>query len=142
MSVLPTTAYQQGIPRHFSKFDRYDYLWPDFAHLGEQEVLNKEVYNDVDDGGNEKVFGYIPRYSEYRYNPSRVSGDFRGSLDFWHLGRIFASRPHLNESFIASDPTTRVFAVTDNATDHLYIQVFHTINAYRPLPKYGTPFGI
>ena len=89
MSIMPKTAYQQGIPKHFLRKSHLDYAWPTFAHIGEQEVLNKELYNDPADNKNDEVFGYVPRYSEYRYQPSRVAGDFAGTLNFWHLGRIF-----------------------------------------------------
>lgn len=137
MSVMPKTAYQQGIPRMFSRFDRFDYFWPEFANIGEQEVLNKEVYlNQVDPTG---VFGYVPRYSEYKYMPSRVAGDFKTSLDYWHLGRIFTSAPALNEDFVTSNPTKRIFAVVDPEQNSLYAHVLHKIRASRPMPKFGTP---
>lgn len=150
MSVLPKTAYQQGLPRHLTKFDKFDYYWPEFAHIGEQEVKNKEIYV-TGDGQNEETFGYLPRYSEYRYLPSSVHGDFRTTLGYWHMGRYFESRPALNESFIVSDPTDRVFAVQnlpDDGADpdnpvrdyhKLYCHVFHDIKAVRPLPKFGSP---
>lgn len=139
MSVLPTTAYFQGIPRMFSKFDPMDYLQPDFAHLGEQAVLNKEIYNDVQDGKNDEIFGYIPRYAEMRYNPSRVSGDFVDTLQHWHMARKFDGRPVLNDQFVVSQPTTRIFAVDGNVEDHIYAHVFFKINALRPLPMFGIP---
>lgn len=144
MSVMPQTAYQQGIPKHFSKFDYLDYAWPDFAHLGEQEIKNREIYYDSADteASNDAVFGYIPRYSEYRYHDNRVAGDFRSSLSYWHLGRIFPSRPNLNASFIAADPSRRIFAVTTEEINSIYAHVFHRIKAVRKLPKYGTPEGI
>lgn len=138
MSVMPKTAYQQGLPRHFSKFDPYMYYWPEFAHIGEQPILNKELYV-APDGLNEAIFGYTPRYSEYKYNDSRVSGDFKTSLAYWHLGRIFNARPNLNESFVTSDPATRIFAVEDPATDKIYAHVFHNIKANRLMPFYGNP---
>lgn len=140
MSILPKTAYQQGIPKHFSKFDRLDYAWPVFAHLGEQEVKNRELYYKAADGvQNDATFGYIPRYAEYRYIPSSVAGDFRDTLDFWHMGRIFASRPVLNASFVEANPTTRIYAVEDPDFDKVYAHCFHRIKAVRKLPKFGTP---
>lgn len=140
MSVMPKTAYQQGIPRHFTKFDKFLYFTPPFAHLGEQEILNKEIYYDVADGAlNEDTFGYIPRYMEYRYNDSRVAGDFRSTLSYWHMGRIFPSRPALNAAFVQSDPTHRAFAVIDPAIDKIYAHCFHQIKAKRKIPRYGTP---
>ncbi|QCS37361.1 major capsid protein [Tortoise microvirus 93] len=141
MSVMPKTAYQQGMPRHFTKFDYLDYYWPSFAHLGEQAIKNREIYYDAADSEevNNATFGYIPRYSEYRYHDSRVAGDFRTSLAFWHLGRIFGSRPHLNANFISSDPTKRIFAVVAPDVHSIYAHVFHKIKAVRKMPKFGTP---
>lgn len=139
MSVMPKTAYQQGIPRTFLKLDPLDYFWPSFANIGEQEVQVQELYaytnNSVD------TFGYVPRYAEYKYMPSRVAGEFRSSLDYWHLGRIFDSEPTLSKDFIECAPveTNRIFAVEDPATDHLYCHVLNKIKAVRPMPKYGTP---
>lgn len=140
-SVMPTTAYQQGIPRHFSRTSYLDYAWPTFAHIGEQEVLNKEIYANATDGLDNETFGYVPRYSEYRYNPSRVAGDFRESLAFWHLGRIFENRPQLNQDFVECTPRKDIFAVADDAPDaqSLWCHIYHNIYAYRKLPKYGTP---
>lgn len=144
MSVLPKTAYQQGVPKHFFKTkDRYQYYWPDLANIGEEPVYNWELYFDENDiAYTTGVFGYIPRYSEYRYQGGRVSGEFRDTLNFWHMGRIFGTQPNLNESFISSDPTNRIFAVTGAPVDHLYAHCYHRIDARRPLPKYGTPGSI
>jgi len=137
-SIMPRTAYQQGIPRDYLKFDTLDDCQPEFANIGEQEVFNAELYAYL--GTNLGTFGYIPRYSEYRYMPSRVAGDFRTTLDFWHLGRIFASAPALNQAFIECSPenTTRIFAVEDG-TDPLYCHIYNKIQSVRPLPKFGTP---
>lgn len=141
MSIMPTTAYFQGLPRHFSRvIDRFQYPWPQFALLGEQPVLNKEVYLDeTDPAYNEGTFGYLPIYSDYRYNPSRVSGALRTSLDFWHMGRKFTTQPHLNSTFIACDPTKRIFAVDDPDVDEIVCHIYHKIRAVRPLPRYGNP---
>lgn len=138
LSVTPKTAYQQGIPRHFNRRDPFDYAWPTFAHIGEQEVLNREIYA-APDGQNDEVFGYVPRYSEYRYTPSRVAGDFRDNLAFWHLGRVFANRPHLNAEFIRCNPRTDIFAVDDPDIQHLWMHVHNRVKVRRALPKYGTP---
>lgn len=138
MSIMPKTAYQQGCPKHYQKSDYLDYAFPEFAHLGEQPVLNSEIY--VDSSDKQGIFGYLPRYAEYRYNPSRVAGDFRTSHNFWHLGRIFTTDPALNQQFIECDPVNveRIFAVQDG-TDNLWIHLYHQIHAVRPLPLYGTP---
>ena len=139
MSVMPKTAYQQGIPRTFLKLDPLDYFWPSFANIGEQEVQVQELYAYT--SNNLDTFGYVPRYSEYKYMPSRVAGDFRTSLDYWHLGRIFDSEPTLSQEFIECKPedTERIFAVTDPDAQKLYCHVLNKIKAVRPMPKYGTP---
>jgi len=139
MSVMPETAYQQGIPKHFLKYNEpTELLWPSFAHLGEQEVLHKEVYGYQGAPGGD-TFGYMPRYGEYRYIPSRVAGDFKTTLNTWHEGRIFAEPPSLNQLFIECDPTHRIFAVTDPTVQKLYCHIYNKISAVRPLPMYGTP---
>lgn len=139
MSIMPKTAYQQGIPRTFLKFDTLDYFWPTFANIGEQEVQNQELYAYTGTGTN--TFGYVPRYSEYKYMPSRVAGDFRTTLDYWHLGRIFNSQPSLNQTFVECAPanTKRIFAVVTEGQDSLYCHVLNKVKAIRPMPKYGTP---
>lgn len=141
MSVLPRTAYMQGIPKLFSRMDKFDYLWREFANLGEQEVYNRELYFDTADvsGANNGVFGYQSRYAEYKYSPSTVHGDFKENLEFWTMVRKFSARPNLNEQFVTSDPTQRIFAVTDPDVHKLYVQVYHKFDALRPLPYYGTP---
>lgn len=138
MSVMPKTAYQQGIPRTFLKNDTLDYYFPTFANIGEQEVKLNELYAYTPSA--EETFGYVPRYSEYKYMPSRVAGDFRNTLDYWHLGRIFDNQPALNKAFVECKPsdTTRIFAVEDG-TDPLYCHVYNKIQAIRPMPKYSTP---
>lgn len=137
MSVRPTTAYQQGIPRQFSKFDPLDYAWPTFANVGEQAIKNRELYyrNNADD---DLPFGYIPRYAEYKYQPSKVSGAFQTSLAFWHLGRIFDSPPNLASDFITCDPSNRIFAV-ETPTDNLIAHINQDIRFRRRLPRFGIP---
>ena len=138
MSVMPQPAYQQGIPKTYLKSDPLDFFWPSFAHIGEQPVTNNELYAYTATAGD--TFGYVPRYAEYKYQPSRVAGDFRTVLDYWHLGRIFATQPALNQAFIECDPdqVERIFAVQDGE-DNLYCQIMHKIKAVRPMPKFGTP---
>lgn len=137
LNVLPTTTYQQGIPRTYLKFDRTQYFWPSFANIGEQAVELQEIY--AYSGSINSTFGYVPRYAEYKYLPSRVAGEFRDTLSYWHMGRIFASAPSLNSTFVEADPTTRIYAVEDPGTQQLYCHVFHKIDAIRPMPKFGTP---
>lgn len=138
MSVMPRTAYQQGIPKQLTKFDRFDYFWPEFANIGEQELLKKEVKVTGTTAQNE-VFGYVPRYQEYRYGYDSVHGRLKTSLDFWHLGRIFTALPELNEDFVECNPDNRIFPITDGTYDHLIVQMYHKVRAFRPVPKYGTP---
>ena len=140
MSVMPKTCYQQGIPKNYLKQDPLDFYWPTFANIGEQEVKLNELYAYTNDSAD--TFGYVPRYAEYKYIPSRVAGDFRTSLSYWHLGRIFGSAPTLSQEFIevAAEDVDRVFAVSAvSGDDNLYIQVVNKVSAIRPMPVYGTP---
>ena len=141
MSVMPKTAYQQGIPKTYLKNDPLDFFWPSFAHIGEQPVTQNELYAYTNNAAN--TFGYVPRYAEYKFCANRVAGDFRTTLDYWHLGRIFNVDPTLSQSFIecAPEDVDRIFAVLDEpeGTDNLYCQVLHKIRAVRPMPKFGTP---
>lgn len=138
LSVLPINTYQQGVPRHFTRTDKLEFPWPEFAQIGEQEVLNQELYLS---GSNTDTatFGYQSRYAEMKYIPSRVCGDFIDSLDFWHLGRKFTALPALNEDFIKAQVDKRIFAVEDPAEDSLLCNIYHNISAIRPLPYFGTP---
>nr|QJB20887.1 MAG: major capsid protein [Microvirus sp.] len=140
MSVLPRTSYQQGVPRSFLRTDKFDYYWPEFAHLGEQEVFNEEVfYNAGQPATNGQIFGYQSRYAEYKYCPSTVHGDMRDELDFWHMGRKFESAPALNSSFVTADPTHRIFAVEDEDIHKLWVQIYNEVDALRPMPFFGEP---
>lgn len=142
LSVLPRTGYQQGLDKMWSRISQLDFAIPDFAHLGEQAVLNKELYFDANDlvaGANDATFGYQSRYSEYKFKNNSSHGDFRTTLAFWHMDRIFASRPALNAQFVQSDPTFRIFAIEDETLDHLWIQIYHSMSAVRCLPYNGTP---
>jgi hypothetical protein len=138
MSVMPKPAYMQGLDRMWSKIDDpTQYYFSSFANIGEQEVLNKEIfaYSNTQEG----VFGYIPRYAEYRYLPNRVCANFRTDLDFWHQARIFETSPNLNEQFVNCTPDKRIFAVNQTGVNSLYAQVYNKVSSVRPLPKYGTP---
>lgn len=145
LSVRPKTAYHQGLPRFFSKLDRFQYFWPEFAQLGEEAVTNKELFYQNDAvNTNENTFGYLPRYTDYRYLPSRVSGDFHSDLDYWALHRTFTSAPALNEEFIICKPSNRIYAVDPDESGYgqLIGHVYHQIKARRPIPKYGNPGGL
>lgn len=138
LSVMPVNTYQQGIQRHLTRFDKLEFPWPEFAQIGEQEIKNKEIYlqgETID----EATFGYQSRYSEMKYIPGRVCGDFTNSLDYWHLGRKFSTLPSLNSSFIEAKIDKRIFAVEDPQEDSLLCNIYHNISAIRPLPYFGTP---
>lgn len=141
MSVRPQTSYSQGIPKVFSKFDKFDYFYPQFANIGEQEVKYKELYVGADQttAQGEETFGYVPRYTEYRFNQSTIHGDFRDTLEYWHLGRKFATRPALNSAFITVNEDNRIFAYEGTDVDHLYCHLYFNINAKRPLPLFNVP---
>lgn len=145
MSIMPMTAYQQGIDRHWKKIanptQRY---YPAFAHIGEQEVLNHEIYAyqeaGTDPDQQDGTFGYLPRYAEYKFMSNRVAGAFRDSLDHWTATRIFDDPPALNQAFVEANPTTRIFAVMEDA--QMYCHVLNKIKAVRPMPKFGSPGGV
>lgn len=143
VSVLPEPTYQQGLHRHWVKQDAIaDFAWPAFANLGEQQVTIKELYYAAADIDLE--FGYQSRYAEYKSIPSRVAGEFKDTLSFWHLGFIFASEPTLSNDFIKADPDKyeRIFAVSPSGADQIYARVVNKIVASRRLPRYGIPsFG-
>lgn len=140
LNIRPKTAYSQGLKRMFTRWSPLDYAWPTFAHIGEQEVLNQEIYYTDDPEECEETFGYLPRYSEYRHEFDRVAGVFRTSLAYWHMGRQFRNRPGLNGLFVTCNPTTRVFAVNNpTVQDQYYCQVKNHLKIRRRLPRYGVP---
>ena len=135
-------TYQQGVPRKFSKLTRWDYMFPEFWHLGDQAVLNKEIYLSTDKAQNEAVFGYQERYRELREGVNRITGKMRSgisdSLDVWHLSEKFENLPKLNSKFIESNtPVNRVLAAP-NEPD-IVLDVWFDIKATRPLPVSGNP---
>lgn len=137
LSVMPQTQYQQGIERMWSRKTSLDYYDPLFSHLGMQEIKNKELYAQGT-SADEGVFGFTDRYDELRKAYSKVTGDFRDTLDYWTMTRKFNSLPQLNANFVtASDVTKRIFTVT-NAKPCL-VDIGFRINVLRKLPKHGTP---
>lgn len=144
LSIMPRTGYSQGLSRDLTRFDRFDFAFPEFANLGEQEILNKELYaGRASEKNANAVFGYTPRYAEYKYKPDVISGDFRSSLNYWHLSRVLTGGTNytipLNEDFVKCYPSNRIFADTDDNVDHILGQIYFNIRAIRPLPKYGIP---
>jgi hypothetical protein len=140
MSVMPRTSYYQGIHRTWTRTDKFDFYWPQLAHIGEQEVKNKEIYFDeADDAYNEGTFGYQQRYAEYKYGTSTIHGEFRDGLDKFHVGRKFTSQPTLSEAFIECDARTDIFNVTDPTVDNIWCQLYHQVHAKRPIPFFSNP---
>lgn len=127
MSVRPRTMYVNGLPKKFSRTTKEDYWQKELELIGQTTVLNKELYT-ADTGPND-TFGYTDRYEEYRHEQSQVAGDFRSTLNMWHMGRVFASDVTLNSDFVTCDPTTRIFASA--ATDTLWVMVNNSIQARR-----------
>ena len=140
-SVRADLTYQQGIPRMFSRATRWDYYWPALAHLGEQAVYNKEIYCDGSSHDAE-VFGYQERWAEYRYYPSKITGQFRSNytapLDAWHLSQEFGSLPTLSPTFIEENPPmSRVLAVSN--VPHFIMDCYIDSKTARPMPTYSVP---
>ena len=137
-------TYQQGIERHWSRKTRFDYYWPVFANIGEQAVLNKEIYAQGSSKDDE-VFGYQEAWSDYRYKPSRVTGEMRSayaqSLDVWHLADDYSALPSLSDSWIREDKNTidRVLAVKSSVSNQFFADIFVQNRATRPMPMYSVP---
>lgn len=152
MVVQPKTGYWQGLRRNLT--ERYDYtkfFWPQFAHLGEQEVKNREIYWNGTESDKD-TFGYQSRYVEYKFIPDMISGDFQNgnslnetaaNMNFWHLFRNFQTAPNLNADFIHTDASAedmkRIFAVTDAAEDSILCQIQFDCSAVRPMPVFAEP---
>lgn len=141
LNVRADLTYQQGIPRMFSRRTRFDFYWPVLAHLGEQAILNKEIYAQAT-AADDDVFGYQERYAEYRYFPSMITGKLRStypqSLDVWHLSQKFDSLPTLSSQFIEDNPpVSRILAVRDEP--QFIIDSYIEMKCARPMPVYGVP---
>lgn len=143
-AVRADLTYQQGLRRMWSRTTKYDFYWPVFSHLGEQTVLNKEIYCTGSAADND-VFGYQERWAEYRYNPPIITGLMRstaaGTLDGWHLAQRFLTLPTLNATFIQDNPPVdRIVAVGAQANGQQFIaDMFFVNRAARPLPMYSVP---
>lgn len=140
-SIRSDLMYQQGIPREWTRETMHDFLLPPYVHLGEQAVLNKEIYSDGT-SDDDNVFGYMPRYDELRYGRSKVTGKLRSTdpqpLDFWHLAQKFENRPLLNQTFIEENPPIdRVVAVTDEP--HFILDFAFDAKYTRVMPVYSDP---
>lgn len=141
VNVRADLTYQQGLQRLWSRQTRFDFYWPALAHLGEQAVLNKEIYAQGT-AADDEVFGYQERYAEYRYYPSLITGKFRSTyaqpLDMWHLSQKFDSLPTLSAQFIEDNPpVSRVIAVQDEP--QFLLDTYFSLNCVRPMPVYSVP---
>lgn len=142
MSIMPRAEYYQGVDRTFLKRGVYDFAWPSLAHLGEQPIYQSEIYAQnvpEDPETQDVVFGYTPRYAEYKFANDRITGDFtNGSLESFHLGRRFSNAPQLNQQFVSSEGfSDNVFSVKD--VDPFWCQLYMDCKVSRKLPKFGTP---
>ena len=140
-NIRADITYQQGLHKLWSRSTQYDFYFPTFAHLGEQAVLNKELYCQGD-ANDDLTFGYQERYSEYRYKPSQLTGLFRStassSLDPWHLSEEFTTLPTLGSTFIKSNtPLDRAIAVTTEP--HIILDAYFNLKCTRPMPVYSPP---
>lgn len=141
VNVRADLTYQQGLNRMWSRQGRFDFYWPVLAHLGEQAVLNKEIYAQGTDD-DDKVFGYQERFAEYRYYPGQITGKFRSTdpqpLDSWHLAQKFSSLPTLSSQFIQDNPPVeRVVAVTSEP--QFLFDSYIRLKCARPMPVYSVP---
>ena len=142
MSIMPEPAYfNQGIPRMYSKLTQLDFYFPEFATLGEQSVLKKELRFDATAGEiyNEAEFGYQQRWAEYKYQRSTCHGEFLTSFDYWHLARDIDAPVVLGKDFIECTPSNRIFADVASKTT-LYVQVYNKVWASRPMPYESIPY--
>lgn len=141
VSVRADLTYQEGLNKMWSRQTRHDFYWPSLAHLGEQAVLNKEIYCDGT-SNDDDVFGYQERYAEYRYKPSQITGQFRSnyasSLDLWHCSQEFGSLPTLNSTFIQDNPPLDRNIATP-AEPHFIFDAFFDYKCARPMPTYSAP---
>jgi len=143
VSVHADLNYQQGLNRMWSRQTRYDFYWPALSHIGEQSILNKEIYYQAGTSVNDDVFGYQERYAEYRYKPNQITGAFRSensaSLDAWHLAQEFTSLPTLGDTFITENPPMgRVLSTGPQAPEFIFDSYF-SMKCARPMPLYGVP---
>lgn len=139
LSIIPEPVYYQGINKSFSRLQRDQYYWPSFAHLGEQPILKSELYYNFKSSTDtsQQLFGYAPRYAEYKYSPNEIHGLLRSSLANWTFARKLDAA-NLNSEFLEVPAVNNPFAVQDD-TDKFVIWISHNIDALRPMPFFGTP---
>lgn len=147
MSIQPDAAYYQGIQKDLQKLDRLDFYTPEFAQIGEQPIAVSELYvKGLTEAQMDETFGYTPRYAEYKFSLNEIHGEFKNTLDTWHMARKFDAKPTLSKEFIEineyEDGLNRVFAVqgtAENPIEHFYCFVKNNVKALRPMPVYGVP---
>lgn len=139
LSIIPEPVYYQGINKSFSRLQRDQYYWPSFAHLGEQPILKSELFVNpkAEEDQSQLLFGYAPRYAEYKYSPNEIHGLVRSSLSNWTFARKLDAA-NLNSEFLEVPAVNNPFAVQDD-TDKFVIWISHNIDALRPMPFFGTP---
>lgn len=130
--------YEQGIHPMFSRFDRTEYAWPRFAHLGEQPIYTKQLYVDSSVTEDE-TFGYGPRYVDYKSDQGSIHGLLKTSLNFWTMARRFSNKPVLNKEFIYSTPRQDAFAVSNPLEPPFILEIDYRVRANRKLPFFGVP---
>lgn len=148
ISVKPTTMYMNNLERHWNRRTKEDFFQKELQHIGQQEVLKKEVYvpsATPTESGLLETWGYQDRYDEYRRAESSVAGEFRTTLDYWHMARKFAGTnnaqiPALDANFIKSDPTDRIFVLPESTSHTLQMMVNHSIQARRIVASSGRSF--
>lgn len=142
ISIVPHAGYFQGIPRFFGhRMDKFDYYWPSFSELGEQGIYADELYatgaNDTD------IFGYAPRYAEFKFSLDEIHGEFRTDFLHMHDARKFSAAPYLNKQFIEIDSDysdlNRIFNYMFEDAAHVYIDMYHNISAVRSMPYFNHP---
>lgn len=138
-SALVRANYWQGIPKMFSRMQRDEYYWPEFANLGEEPVYTKEIYADATVVSEDDVFGYVPRYSDLKSAVGEVHGDMRSSMSFWTQTREFSNKPQLNKEFLFGDPSLSPFAVQSYYSDPIILTIQFHLKASRLMPFYGVP---
>lgn len=141
-SIMPHASYSQGLPRMFWRMSMFDYAWPLFGNLGEQEIFNGELF--LNQSGAEGTFGYQSRYADMKFSVPETHGSFRSTMNFWHNGRLFATAPALNNDFVRltqaeASSQNRIFPTLGTGYGHFYLHAYHDIKVIRALPKYGIP---
>ena len=142
MVIRPRPEYQNITRRHWlhGLTGKFDYFWPVLAHIGDQEILNRELFAGPGASNLNEPFGYVPRYQEYRFAPSETHGEMQTALKYFHMNRIFDRLPVLNQQFMNCNPRTDMFTVADGKVSHHYwCEILIGCQAKRPIPKFGTP---